>query len=108
MGGTAHITAMSSQGLKRGESEQSAGGRTALTRRRSSFLSEISRELSEPPVQRSYVFSDSRASLAGGGSQLGAVEEKGEGSAEEGVNLLSEIEPDHRTGGKRREGAQLC
>ena len=74
-----------------------AGGHSmVLTRRRSSWLSDAGEELVQPPVQRSLVFSGSRASLASGHSQLGVLEEKGGESAE--LNLLSETEPDHRTG----------
>ena len=67
-----------------------------LRKRHSSFLSDMSGELVVVPVQRSYVFGSSRSSLQPGHSQLDAVEEKGEGAAE--LNLLSEAEPDHRTG----------
>ena len=89
------------------ESEHSQ--RSMLSRRRSSFLSELSRELVEVPVQHEYVYGG-KAEVAARHSQLAAVVEKGESGEVEGVNLLDyEEEPDHRTGeGQLARREPLC
>lgn len=89
-------------------SQRSTLSRSTLSRRRSSFLLELGRELVEVPVQHEYVYGGSKAELAAKSSsqavvaarpsQLEALAEKGESGEVEGVNLLPEEEPDHRTG----------
>jgi hypothetical protein len=84
------------------KSEEARPPHPGMRKRHSSFLSDLSGELVDVPVQRTYVFGSSKGSLQPAHSQLGALEEKGDGLAE--LNLLSEAEPDHRTGEPAREG----